>query len=122
MVKLILLVRRKPGTDRKAFQRYYEFTHAPLASSVMRQCKKYVRNFVSEELSGPLDFDVITEFWFDADGPWEEAQRNLSDPGIQQLLEDDELRFMDRSSMRVFTVDECESDPGQLLGNLASTV
>ena len=83
----------------------------------MRRCTKYVRNFVDEEVSGPQDFDVITEFWFDVDGPWEEARRSLTDPAVGRLLEQDELRFMDRESMRVFTVDECESDSVLLLGN-----
>jgi len=113
----MLLVRRKEGTDREEFRRYYESNHAPLAAGLMVRCKRYIRNFVKEELSGPLDFDVITEFGFDVDGPWAEAQKMLADAVTQSTLEEDEARFMDRASMRVLLVDERESDPAQLLGN-----
>jgi uncharacterized protein (TIGR02118 family) len=116
MIKLILLVCRKPGMNREAFKTYYESTHAPLAASLMHKCTKYVRNFVSEELTGPLDFDVITEFWFDVDGPWEEAHKSLTDAAARQSLEHDEERFMDRSSMRVFVSDERVMEPKRLLG------
>jgi uncharacterized protein (TIGR02118 family) len=67
MLKLMLLVRRKAGMSRAEFRDYYESTHAPLAAGVMGRCKRYVRNFVTEEPSGPQDFDVITEFWFDVE-------------------------------------------------------
>jgi uncharacterized protein (TIGR02118 family) len=117
MVKLVLLVRRKIGTDRAAFQRYYEATHAPLAGSVMQRCTRYVRNFVAEELTGPMNFDVITEFCFEVDGPWAEAHQGLVDLATRQVLEQDEARFMDRDSMQVFTVTECVSDITTLQGN-----
>lgn len=117
VIKLILMVRRKPGITREAFMSYYESKHAPLAASVMLKCKKYVRNFVAEELTGALNFDVMTEFWFDVDGTWEEARKSLADPATRQLLEEDEARFMDRTSMRVFLADERPTDPHSLLGS-----
>lgn len=117
MIKLILLVRRKEGTTRQDFRHYYESTHAPLASRLMRHCKRYVRNFIDEEATGPVDFDVITEFWFDVQGPWKEASKHLSDSAAQQALAQDEARFMDRASMRVLIVDEHETNPAQLSGN-----
>jgi uncharacterized protein (TIGR02118 family) len=51
MIKLMLLVARKEGTSREEFRAYYESTHAPLASGLMAHCKRYVRNFVNEEIS-----------------------------------------------------------------------
>jgi uncharacterized protein (TIGR02118 family) len=109
MFKLMLLVRRKAGMSRAEFRDYYESTHAPLAAGVMRRCTRYVRNFVTEEPSGPQDFDVITEFWFDVEGSYAEASQQLSDAATRELLEADEARFMDRASMRVVVVDERES-------------
>jgi uncharacterized protein (TIGR02118 family) len=101
---------------RDAFKTYYESTHAPLAAGVMARCMKYVRNFVTDELTGPLGFDVVTEFWFDVEGPWQEAMSSLTDAAKRRLLEEDEARFMDRSSMQIFLVDEREMDPARLLG------
>jgi uncharacterized protein (TIGR02118 family) len=117
MKKLVLLVRRKDGMNRDEFRRYYESTHAPLAAGLMAKCTHYVRNFVDEEVSGPLDFDVVTEFWFDAEGSFQDAMAPLASAATMQTLEEDEARFMDRASMRFFTVDECPTDPAILQGN-----
>lgn len=117
MKKVVLLVRRKAGTSRDEFRRHYESTHAPLAAGLMAKCTRYVRNFIDEEMSGPLDFDVMTEFWFDTVGSYEEALAPLNAAATMRTLEEDEARFMDRASMRVFTVEECETDPAILRGN-----
>jgi uncharacterized protein (TIGR02118 family) len=117
MIKLMLLVARKEGTSREEFRAYYESTHAPLASGLMAHCKRYVRNFVNEEISCQQTFDVITEFWFDVDGPWQAAQAQLFDAAVMRTLVEDEARFMDRASMRIFTVEECETPPERLQGN-----
>jgi uncharacterized protein Smg (DUF494 family) len=34
-----------------------------------------------------------------------------------RTLVEDEARFMDRASMRIFTVEECETPPERLQGN-----
>jgi len=117
VVKLVLLVRRKPGMDRAAFREYYEGTHAPLAASLMKRCKRYKRNFIEQEPAGALDFDVITEFWFDGDGQWADIRGNFADTEITAVLTEDEARFMDRPSMRIAVVHEAETDPALLLGN-----
>jgi uncharacterized protein (TIGR02118 family) len=117
MIKLILLVRRKSGMDRAQFKEYYESTHAPLAASLMPHCTKYVRNFVDEEVSGPLGFDVVTEFWFGLPGPWAEVQKLLGDEAVRARLEQDELNCMDRPAMQFFVAEERTTDPGLLLGN-----
>ena len=117
MIKLMLLVRRKAGMSRADFRAYYEATHAPLAAGVMAKCVKYVRNFVAEEPTGPADFDVITEFWFDVAGPYAVSRGELADTSTHALLAQDEERFMDRDSMRVIIVEERETEPMNLLGN-----
>lgn len=117
MIKLMLLMRRRPGTSREDFRSYYEGNHAPLAASVMSRCVKYVRNFVSEEPTGPQDFDAITEFWFEIEGPYSVNRHQLADKDVQSLLAEDEARFMDRTSMRVIVVEEQETPADRLLGN-----
>jgi uncharacterized protein (TIGR02118 family) len=117
MIKLMLVASRRQDMSREDFRTYYENVHAPLAASLMTHCNRYVRNFVDEEISGEQAFDVVTEFWFDRDGPWQEALAQLSDPAGRKMLEEDEARFIDRASVRLFTVRECETPPEQLLGN-----
>lgn len=117
MVKLVLLVRRKPDMNRRAFREYYEGVHAPLAASLMNRCVRYKRNFVEQEPGGALDFDVITEFWFDGEGLWADIRANFADAEISAALTEDETRFMDRPSMRIAVVEEAETEPSLLLGN-----
>ncbi|MGH6634433.1 EthD domain-containing protein [Sphingopyxis sp.] len=119
MVKLILLASRKADTSREEFRAYYEQVHAPLAASVMKHCTRYVRNFVAEEPSGAFGYDVLTEFWFDSEGPWSERRRETASDDVAALLAEDEARFMDRASMRIAIVREAESSPALLLGNRA---
>jgi uncharacterized protein (TIGR02118 family) len=95
MSKIMLLVRRQEGMSRAEFREYYEKNHAVLASRTMKKCVRYVRNYVVEEPGGEQDFDVITEFWFDDNIPGEQT--------YDQVLIDDELKFMDRASMRLAT-------------------
>jgi len=115
VLKVMLLVRRKEGMTREQFREYYERNHAVLAARHMSRCVRYVRNHVREEPSGPQDFDVITEFWFDIE-PTAEALYAMADAATVALLEEDEERFMDRASMRVITVWEDETDPSELQG------
>jgi uncharacterized protein (TIGR02118 family) len=114
MIKVVLLVRRKPGISRAEFRRYYEDRHAPLAASQLRSCVRYVRNFVIEDVVGEPDFDCVTEFWYNLDGPWREARDHIASEVGRQLLAQDEAQFMDRGSMRVVVVAECETAPADL--------
>jgi uncharacterized protein (TIGR02118 family) len=114
MIKVVLLVRRKPGITREEFRRYYESRHAPLAASQLRSCLRYVRNFVIEDVAGEPDFDCVTEFWYELDGPWREARDYIASEASRQVLAEDEAKFMDRGSMRVVVVAECETAPASL--------
>ncbi len=117
MPKLVLLANKKPELSQEEFRRHYRTAHAPLAASLLRGLQRYVRNFVVEELSGPIGFDVMTEFWFEGSGSWNELRSNFLDDDIIAKLTEDELRFFDRDSMRLFIVEEEETPPGELLGN-----
>ena len=114
MIKVVLLVRRKPGLSREEFRGYYESRHAPLAASQLRCCVRYVRNFVVEDVAGQPDFDCVTEFWYELDGPWREARDHIASEASRQTLAADEAKFMDRGSMRVVVVSECETPAASL--------
>jgi len=116
MIKVVLLVRRRPGISREEFRRYYEAHHAPLAARQLRGCVRYVRNFVVEEIGGDPGFDCVTEFWYDLDGPWREARAQIASEAARRALREDEAHFMDRESMQVVVVAECETAGSQLTG------
>jgi hypothetical protein len=46
MVKVIALIRRKPGLSREGFLKHYEEVHAPLALKHFPTFKRYVRNHI----------------------------------------------------------------------------
>ena len=78
MVKLVFCCRRRPGTSREEFQRYWLERHGPLVKS-LRQALPQMRRYVqSHTLDTPVnaairagrgtgpEYDGITEVWFDA--------------------------------------------------------
>lgn len=109
MKKLILLVRRKPGTTHEAFRAYYESTHAPLATHHLKsRLVRYVRNFLTALPGQPEpEYDCATEFWF-ADEAALKAVLEWTRSEEGQVLARDEANFMDRTSMRVFVADEAQ--------------
>jgi uncharacterized protein (TIGR02118 family) len=111
MEKLILCVKRKPGTTPEAFRAHYESSHAPLAwSSLQPWLVRYTRNFL-KPLPGQDEppWDCVTEFWFTDRAALEAAMAwTRSEPG--QVLAKDEENFMDRPSMRTFIASEASSN------------
>lgn len=127
LVKNIAMMRRKPGTTREEFRRYYEERHVPLAMKIIgSHLVDYRRNYnmneyVAEDYSrfgesaAPDrrpnqsfgEFDAMSEYWYNADTMAEviktvEQQR--------AIIVADEDAFMDRSSLRIFSVEEALTD------------
>ena len=117
MIKIMLLVNRRPDVTREEFRRHYETTHAPLAASKLKHLVRYVRNHVTDQFRSDFECDVVTEFWFDYPGPWREAREVLLPQDMLDLFAKDEAKFMDRASMRVLVIEQDETPPRQLLGN-----
>jgi uncharacterized protein (TIGR02118 family) len=108
MIKVMLFLKRKPGLTHEEFRNYYESTHAPLALR-HTPLEKYARNFFSTGLDGSEPpYDCVTEFWFKDEKTWNDTRAWAQTPE-GKVLAIDEANFMDRSSMRVFVVEECVS-------------
>src|SRR3546814_3471773 len=71
MFKAVCLIRRKPGLSMDAFIDRYENGHAVLCASLIPNMRRYVRRYVHVadvvlyDGAPALDFDVVTELWFD---------------------------------------------------------
>ncbi len=106
MVKVMFLVKSKPGVSREEFCRHYEEVHVPLALKCFPTFKRYVRNYVvtlpDAEEPG---FDCITEIWFDN---MEACQETVDLWGSEagQAIREDEETFMDRDKTVSFLVEE----------------
>jgi EthD domain len=115
----MMLVSRRSDISRQQFRDHYENVHAPLAASHIPRLVKYVRNYVVDQFRSGLECDVVTEFWFDHPGPWSEARVELLPDDLLALFAQDEVKFMDRDSMRVIVVEEGETPLADLKGDAA---
>lgn len=93
-MKSVCLLSHRPGSTREAFREYYETSHSRLGSRYF-PFSKYVRNHVLSS-STEVDFDVITEFFFD-DGV---DIAGVHSGRVREILDEDERRFMDQSLIR----------------------
>lgn len=98
MIKVTILLRRKPTLTLGQFIEHHKTRHAELFMS-LPVVKETVRRYVQEhslgiELPGlpPAKYDGITELWFD---DVESFGRCFSDDEYMQLVRPDELSFLD---------------------------
>jgi hypothetical protein len=111
MIKVVALFNRKPGLSLEQFIDYYENNHVPLVSFLIPFMVDYRRSYVRETLmagaaANPLDFDVMTESWFANRDRFDSFLAALSEPAANARVVADEEKFIDRSRLRVFLVEE----------------
>lgn len=120
MIKIVLLLRKRPDLTREQFIDYYENKHVPLVMGLIGDYfadykRSYVRwdNPVSAHAAGDFvgpngqqRFDVVTECWFKDEATmmacFDKAQRSE----IAETIARDEENCFDRSSIRSLIVDE----------------
>lgn len=126
MLKLTMLMKRKPGMSFADFRDYYETRHAPLASALCPNLVRYTRTYVMESIPmsrrappSETDFDCITECWYNVEGNWEERSKDLLPPEIFKQMAADEENFIDRTRTRLLITEIEESPAETLAGNQA---
>jgi uncharacterized protein (TIGR02118 family) len=112
MLKVIALMRRKPGLTKAQFIEYYETRHAPLMNRLQQpELVGYKRNFVDLEGAiltdgNPPWFDVVTELYYESRQAYEQCMTRLAAPEPTQQRIADESNFLDRSMIHFFIVEE----------------
>ena len=109
MLKMIAMMKRKPGMSPQEFARYWREEHAPLGFEVLPDdipIRGYIQNYTHRtEGDSEPEFDGVVEVWFD---DMETFQRwftwFLSDGA--KRMRDDEANFMDSSSVKLLVMDE----------------
>jgi uncharacterized protein (TIGR02118 family) len=113
-VKVVFLLKRKPGMTFQEFQRYYETEHVKLIKFLPEVCC-YVRRYLKPFDRGPVAgdhledseaYDSISEIWFETKADFESAMKRLAQPEVAQAVAADEERLFDRKSIRVYLVEE----------------
>jgi len=104
MIKAISLLKRKPGISLEEFCEHYEQVHVPLAMKHF-PFQRYARNYLAGPDAEQLGFDCITEVWFETMEDCE-AAATFSASKDYKVISDDEEKFMDRSKIVAFIVEE----------------
>jgi hypothetical protein len=114
--KVLIFLKRRPGMSLEAFRDYYEGVHSKLCEGYSRGARRYVRRYVQprpNSLTGKddeLEFDVITELWFEDRAVFEKAVYHASRGELPAAVLADEERLFDRSKTRYATVVEFGSE------------
>ena len=114
MIKIIALLKRRPGMSFDEFVDYYENNHAPLAVAHMAGAQRYVRQYL-RPLDGKESFDVeppidvVTQLWIEDQKSADAIFARLAEPSVAAAITADEALLFDTSSIRVFRVDERDS-------------
>jgi EthD domain len=113
MIKMVFMLKRRPGMSRADFIQYYESHHARLGEKYVPNAVRYVRRFL-DPVPGPWskpadEFDVMTELWFANKQEADRAMAHLSEPKIHDEIAADEERLFDRSRSQVYLITEHES-------------
>ena len=112
MVKLIAMLRRKPGLSPEEFRHLYEERHSRIGMNMFGHLwKEYRRNYLTTANSfaaaagAALDgdasdsdspYDVVTEFVFEDLAALEEQNRIATLPENKKILSEDEETLFDR--------------------------
>jgi hypothetical protein len=114
-LKLVFLLKRKPGMTQADFQDYYESRHRKLAETALANALRYVRRFVHPErnpITGDvieLPFDAIMEIWMTSRAEWNETQAGLAGSAIMRAIYEDEEQLFVSHENPMFTVEEADS-------------
>jgi hypothetical protein len=112
LFKVIALLAIRPDLTKAQLVDYYETRHAKLIWSKFPWIIEYRRNFI--DLDGAiiapaakaLDFDVITELWFEDRAGYQRMLDDHANTDVGQIIADDEANCFDRSKTRFFVVEE----------------
>ncbi|MGE8318585.1 MAG: EthD domain-containing protein [Comamonas sp.] len=112
MYKCMALLRKRADISREQFEDYYRHHHAVLIRRLLPGLVDYRSNFI--DLAGafvfpdaaPIDFDVITEMWFEDRAAYERFVAKAAEPAIAEQIARDEEHLFERGASRMFVVDE----------------
>ncbi len=115
MFKTVCLLKRRQGMSFDDFIAYYETYHRKIGEKVLPTARRYMRRYlrpVPNPLTGEveeLEYDVLTEIWFDTREAYEAGMRALAVPETAAEIAEDEEKLFDRSRNRFCTIEEHES-------------
>ena len=126
MVKVMLLLKRKPGLSLEEFIERYESIHVPLAlRHATPKMLRYERHFLHPsprdiygDEQGEPEYDVITEIWYEDMDVLRGVQRGMQQNSarVAEIIEDEEKLF-DREKSRLVFVENRASELPRAAGS-----
>jgi hypothetical protein len=116
--KIALLMKRRPDISVAQFRDYYETRHAPLATKYSQGIVRYVRRYLDPQPhpetgpGGELPYDVITELWFADKAVYDATLAYITTAIMPDEIIADERNLFDRSSFKIATITEYDTDLG----------
>jgi uncharacterized protein (TIGR02118 family) len=112
MIKVITLLKRKPGFSRAEFSRYWRDSHAKVALKFAGS--RYIRRYLQNHMMDPAalgnwpgavntQWDGVAEVWFDS---LEDLLKAMNDPDYMKVVRPDEEQFSDLAAAQTFIVEE----------------
>jgi hypothetical protein len=114
LFKILIFLKRRPGMSTAAFRDYYERVHSKFGEKYSKGVLRYMRRYVEPlaelgDQAAALDFDVITELWFDDRTVFEQVAKYAARGILPPDVIADEEHLFDRPKNRYITVVEHES-------------
>ncbi len=118
MIKLVFMLRRREGTTREEFQRYWREEHAELVKrhAELLRIRRYVQTHardtdLDEALAGsrgsePRQYDGLAELWWDSIDDLVQAATSEQGQAAQQALLEDERGFIDVANSPIWLGEE----------------
>ena len=111
MLKAYFFLSRRDGMTLDKFVDYYENTHAHLIADNLPDPSDSRRNFLvwsDDELEtlGSRPFDVLTAITYESRAKFEDSMKVYASPPFNEVVTEDELRFINRERVRFAPVDE----------------
>jgi uncharacterized protein (TIGR02118 family) len=120
MLKVLLLLKRRPGLTLSEFIEHYEKVHVPLAEKHARGLLRYERHYLHPSPTdihgnevGEPEYDVLTELWYESREAFQKSHGGMSrnPERIAEIIADEEKLF-DRAKSRLAFVEDRVSDLG----------
>jgi hypothetical protein len=117
VIKILCMMKRRPGMSMDEFIDYYEGEHCKFGEKHLSGiASKYIRRYLypvahlgSGEAAADAPYDAVMELWFESDAHLEAMTKTYSDPELLDAVLKDEERFLDRSKTRLYRIEERET-------------
>jgi hypothetical protein len=110
MIKLLMLMKRRPDMTFEQFKTYYETNHRLIGIKYNKGAKRYTRRYL-QKLENPVygpqpepAYDVLTEIWFENQAALDRGLAQITEPAAAKEIAEDSARLFDGHSFQMFVV------------------